>query len=59
MALSDMVESEVRRIQDLLSWRTVHARLWFKMEKSVVTLRKEVEAGVINSVALDDPSVSE
>ena len=59
MVVSEMVESEVRRIQDLLCWRTVHARLWFKMEKSVLTLRKEVEAGDINSVALDDPSVSE
>lgn len=49
MALSKMVESEVQRIQDLLSWRTIptHARLWFKMEKSVVILRKEVEVGIL------------
>lgn len=49
MALSKMVESEVQRIQDLLSWQTIptHARLWFKMEKSVVILRKEVEVGIL------------
>lgn len=61
MAQSEMIEREARRIQDLLSWRTVpaHARLWSKMETSVAKLRKEVERGSIKGFALNDPTMSE
>lgn len=61
MDQSKMIENEARRIEDLLSWRTVpaHASLWAKMNESVVTLRKQVEVGSIKGFALYDPTMSE